>query len=142
MFGEQLNFVSGESAWLLGECASREIVAHLWTKGIITAAAQDNEVESLGQLVSAVSQIEGEDESGVLKERTVKHKMSNYLSKAKIVSGSAWEKLNGAGSSLAPRFQQAQATSGLLMVCSIALGLWWRKEMVPFILFSFLCVVV
>ena len=39
MFGEQLNFVSGEFAWLLGECASREIVAHLWTKGIINAAA-------------------------------------------------------------------------------------------------------
>jgi len=80
MFGEQLNFVSGESAWLLGECASREIVAHLWTKGIInTAAAQDNEVESLvGQLVSAVSQIEGEDKSGVLKERNVKEKVSNY----------------------------------------------------------------
>ena len=98
MFGEQLNFVSGESAWLLGECASREIVAHLWTKGIIAAAAaaQDNEVESLvGQLVSAVSQIEGEDESGVLKERNVKEKVSNYLSKAKIVSGPAWEKLNG-----------------------------------------------
>jgi len=138
MFGEQLNFVSGESAWLLGECASREIVAHLWTKGIITAAAQDNEVESLvDQLVSAVSQIEGEDESGVLKERTVKHKMSNYLSKAKIVSGSAWEKLNGAGSSLALRFQRAQATSGPLMVCFIVLGLWWRKEMVIFIFYFF-----
>ena len=98
MFGEQLNFVSGESAWLLGECASREIVAHLWTKGIIAAAAavQDNEIESLvGQLVSAVSQIEGEDESGVLKERNVKEKVSNYVSKAKIVSGPAWEKLNG-----------------------------------------------
>ena len=86
MFGEQLNFVSGEFAWLLGECASREIVAHLWTKGIITTtAAQDNEVESLVvQLVSAVSQIEGEDESGVLKERKVKEKVSNYLSKAKV----------------------------------------------------------
>ena len=98
MFGEQLNFVSGESAWLLGEGASREIVAHLWTKGIIAAAAaaQDNEVESLvGQLVSAVSQIEGEDESGVLKERKVKETVSNYLSKAKIVSGPAWEKMNG-----------------------------------------------
>ena len=58
MFGEQLNFVSGESAWLLGECASREIVAHIWTKGI--NVAQDNAVESIvGQLVSAVSQIEG-----------------------------------------------------------------------------------
>ena len=99
MFGEQLNFVSGESAWLLGECASREIVAHLWTKGIITtAAAQDDEVESLiVQLVGAVSQIEGEDKSGVLKERKVKEKVSNYLSKAKIVSGPAWEKMNGAG---------------------------------------------
>ena len=96
MFGEQLNFVSGESAWLLGECASREIVAHLWTKGITTTTAQDNEVKSLvGQLVSAVSQIEGEDESGVLKERNVKEKVSNYLSKAKIVSGPAWEKMNG-----------------------------------------------
>ena len=96
MFGEQLNFVSGESARLLGECASREIVAHLWTKGITTTTAQDNEVESLvGQLVRAVSQIEGEDESGVLKERKVKEKVSNYLSKAKIVSGPAWEKMNG-----------------------------------------------
>ena len=56
VFGEQLNFVSGESAWLLGECASREIVAHLWTKGITSTAAQDNEVESLVvRLVSAVS---------------------------------------------------------------------------------------
>ena len=64
--------MSGESAWLLGECANREIVAHLWTKGIINtaAAAQDNEIESLvGQRVSAVSQIEGEDKSGVLKEK-------------------------------------------------------------------------
>ena len=56
MFGEQLNFVSGESAWLLGEGASREIVAHMWTKGITTTTAQDNEVESLVvQLVNAVS---------------------------------------------------------------------------------------
>ena len=134
MFGEQLNFVSGESAWLLGECASREIVAHLWTKGIIAAAAaaQDNEVEFLvGQLVSAVSQIEGEDESGVLKERKVKEKVSNYLSKAKIVSGPAWEKLNVlAGSLLALRFRRAQVTGGRLMECFIVLGLWWRKEMV------------
>ena len=84
--------MSGESAWLLGECANREIVAHLWTKGITTTTAQDNEVEFLvGQLVSAVSQIEGEDESGVLKERKVKHKMSNYLSKAKIVWSSLGE---------------------------------------------------
>ena len=33
----------------------------------------------------------------MLKERKVKEKVSNYLSKAKIVSGPAWEKMNGPG---------------------------------------------
>ena len=122
---------------MVGESGSREIVVHLWTKGITSTAAQDNEVESLVvQLVSAVSQIEGEDESGAMKERKVKEKVSNYLSKAKIVSGPAWEKMNGVGwSSLELRFRRAQVASGQLMECSIVLGLWWKKEMVKFFLF-------
>ena len=61
----------------------------------------------------------------------MKEKVGNYLSKAKIVSGPAWEKLNVlAGSLLALKFRRAQVTGGQLMECFIVLGLWWRKEMV------------
>ena len=76
-------------------------MAHLWTAGITSSSSQgqssgDDVSSIVVQLVSAVSRIEGEDESGV-KERKVKEKVGNYLNKAKIVSGSAWEKMNGAG---------------------------------------------
>jgi len=88
-FEEQLNFIPPESAWLLGECASKEIVAHLWTNNV-----DENSDTLVDQFVSVVVKIEAEEQSSSGKVKMMKEKMSTFFSRVKDLAVSAWEKIN------------------------------------------------
>jgi len=79
-FGEQLDCITPESAWRLGECASQEIVAYLWTSNV----EEKHGDELVELLISVVVKIEPEDSS----------KATKVTEKAKGLARSAWDTIN------------------------------------------------